>query len=125
VRGPGSPYQTPLDVLEYELVQEQAAALGRMGRALEAALDKLREFDAAHPRASAPEPTRQERRALVTAAGTALWMFVVQREACGLRDSRIVMRDYNIPGEVLLHSGCPEPVAPLQRRWRQIASRVG
>jgi hypothetical protein len=27
-------------------------------------------------------------------------MFVVQREACGLRDSRTVMRDYNVPGEV-------------------------
>jgi hypothetical protein len=33
-------------------------------------------------------------------AGCALWMFVVQREACGLRDSRTLMRDYNVPGEV-------------------------
>jgi hypothetical protein len=33
-------------------------------------------------------------------AGHALWMFVVQREACGLRDSRTLMRDYNVPGEV-------------------------
>ena len=130
MRGPGSPDKTPLDVLEYELVQEQAAALGRMGRALEAALAKLREFDAAHPRAGSPEAMRQERRALVTAAGKALWMFVVQREACGLRDSRIVMRDYNVPGEVLLHSGCPEPVTlqrrrDQQRRHHHIASRVG
>jgi hypothetical protein len=124
MRGSASPDSTPLDVLEYELVQEQAAALGRMGRALEAALAKLREFDAAHPRSGAPEATRQERRALVTAAGKALWMFVVQREACGLRDSRTVMRDYNVPGEVLLYSGCPEPVAPLQRRRRQSALRV-
>jgi hypothetical protein len=130
VRGAGSPDQTPLDTLEYELLQEQAAALGRMGRALEMALAKLREFDAFHPRAGAPEPTRQERRGLVTAAGHALWMFVVQREACGLRDSRIVMRDYNVPGEVLLYSGCPEPVTPQrrrdqQRRHRETASRVG
>ena len=36
----------------------------------------------------------------MTEAGHALWMFVVQREACGLRDSRTVMRDYNVPGEV-------------------------
>ncbi|HTZ36407.1 MAG TPA: DUF6665 family protein, partial [Stellaceae bacterium] len=105
-------------------VQEQAAALGRMGRALETALARLREFDVSHPR------TDPARRALVSEAGKALWMFVVQREACGLRDSRAVMNDYNVPGEVMLHSGCPEPVTPLLRRGqrrlrRQIAPRVG
>ena len=93
-------HRTPLDVLEYEIVQEQAAALGRMGRALEAALAELREFDAAHPRAGAPASAQQARRTLVMEAGHALWMFVVQREACGLRDSRSVMRNYNVPGEV-------------------------
>lgn len=87
---------TPADVLSYEIVQEQAAAFGRMGRALEQALAELREFDAAHPHASA----QQARRRLVMEAGHALWMFVVQREACGMRDSRPVMRDYNVPAEV-------------------------
>jgi hypothetical protein len=94
--------RTPLDVLEYEIVQEQAAALGRMGRALEAALAKLREFDAAHPGAPA-----SARRTLVMEAGYALWMFVMQREACGLRDSRTVMRNYNVPGEVQQRMGAP------------------
>ena len=89
-----------MDVLDYEIVQEQAAALGRMGRALEVALAKLREFDAAHPRAGAPVSTQKARHVLVMEAGHALWMFVVQREACGLRDSRTMMRDYNVPGEV-------------------------
>ncbi|HEX3535550.1 MAG TPA: DUF6665 family protein [Stellaceae bacterium] len=93
-------HPTPFDVLNYELVEEQAAALGRIGRALEAALAKLREFDAGDPGAGAPESLRQARRNLVTEAGHALWMFVVQREACGLRDSRIVMRNYDVPGEV-------------------------
>jgi hypothetical protein len=125
VRGPGSPNSTPLDVLEYELVQEQAAALGRMGRALEAALAKLREFHA-----DPYTPDQEVRRVLVREAGKALWMFVVQREACGLRDSRTIIRDYDVPGEVLLHSGCLEPVAPQlrrgQRRQRQqIAPRIG
>jgi hypothetical protein len=57
---------------------------------------------AAQKRSGAPagsEPD-QARRHLVTEAGHALWMFVVQREACGLRDSRTVMRDYGVPGEV-------------------------
>jgi len=95
----------PVDVLHYELVQEQASALGRMGRALEAALAKLRAFDTAHARADAPPPVQEARRALVREAGRALWMFVVQREACGLRDSRIVMRDYDVPGEVQRRMG--------------------
>lgn len=93
-------HRTPVDVLNYETAQEQAVALGRLGRALEEALARLREFDAAHPRSAAPASVQRARRILVTAAGHALWMFVVQREACGLRDSRTVMRDYKVPGEV-------------------------
>src|SRR5262249_17123562 len=98
-------HRTPADILDYEIIQEQAAALGRMGRALEAALAKLREFGAAHPRAGAPTSAQQARRALVMEAGHALWMFVAQREACGLRDSRTVMRNYNVPGEVQRRMG--------------------
>jgi|SRR5215471_2311708 len=96
-------HRTPGDVLNHEIVQEQAAALGRMGRALETALAKLRELDAAHPRSSAS--AHQARRTLVMEASHALWMFVVQREACGLRDSRTVMRDYNVPREVQQRMG--------------------
>ena len=104
---------TPLDVLEYEILEEQAAALGRMGRALEAALARLREFDAAHPLAGAPASAQQARRALVMEAGHALWMFVVQREACGLRDSRTVMRNYDVPDEVQRRMApvCNRPLA--------------
>lgn len=93
-------HRTSVDVLNYEIVQEQAAALGRIGRALEEALARLRQFDAAHPRSGAPPSAQQARRTLVTEAGYALWIFVVQREACGLRDSRAVMRDYKVPAEV-------------------------
>ena len=80
-----------------------------MGRALEAALARLAEFDAAHSRAGAPTSVRQARRSLVIEAGHALWMFVVQREACGLRDSRTVMRDYDVPSEVQRHMGFARP----------------
>jgi hypothetical protein len=93
-------HRAPVDALNYEIEQEKAVALGRIGRALEETLATLREFDAAHPRADAPASARQIRRTLVMEAGHALWMFVVQRESCGLRDSRTVMRDYNVPGEV-------------------------
>ena len=92
--------RVPVDVLAYELAEERASALGRMGRALEKALARLREFDASQPASDAPASTQQARRLLVREAGHALWMFVVQREACGLRNTRMLMRDYNVPGEV-------------------------
>ena len=49
-------------------------------------------------------------------AGQALWMFVVQREASGLRDSRHIMRTYNVPGEVQLCMGVvPAPSKPASK----------
>jgi hypothetical protein len=70
----------PAGALDYELAQEKASTLGRLGRALEAALAALKAFDA-----RAIEPTAETRR---------------EREALGLRDSRQVMRDYAVPSEV-------------------------
>jgi hypothetical protein len=102
-------HRASVDVLNYEIVQEQASALGRMGRALEQALARLREFDTAHPRSDGPASTQKTRRTLVMQAGHALWMFVVQREASGLRDSRTIMRTYNVPGEVQQCMGAALP----------------
>jgi hypothetical protein len=45
-------------------------------------------------------------------------MFVVQREACGLRDSRAVMRDYAVPAEVQVRMGLPPPSPHGKRRRR-------
>src|SRR5215218_11016230 len=84
--------------LDYEIAQEKASTLGRLGRALEAALAALREFDT-HSHATSAENT-QARGKLVAAASRAVWHFVVQREALGLRDSRQVMLDYRVPAEV-------------------------
>ena len=82
------------DALDYEIAQERAAALGRAGRTLEAALAALCEHD------RNGRNTGETRRALVTDAGDALWRFIIQRECCGLRDARTVMRDYRVPQEV-------------------------
>ena len=71
--------------------------------ALEAALAALQSFDA-----QIVEPTpeaRHERRALVAEAGHALWLFVVQRESIGLRDTRQLMRDYRVPADVQSRMG--------------------
>src|SRR5262249_13392169 len=56
------------------------------------------------PAASAVED-RQLRASLVAEASVALWHFVVQREACGLRDMRYVLRDYRVPPEVTARMG--------------------
>ena len=93
----------PAAALDYEIAQEKASALGRLGRGLEAALAALRDFDA-EGREPSPE-AREGRRALVAQAGHALWLFVVQRESVGLRDTRQLMRDYRVPGEVQARMG--------------------
>jgi len=82
------------DALDYEVVQEQAAALGRAGRALEAALAAL----SAHDRQG--RAADRKRQTLVADAAEALWRFIIQRECCGLRDSRSVIRDCRVPQEV-------------------------
>jgi hypothetical protein len=42
-------------------------------------------------------------------------MFVVQREACGLRDSRAVMRDYAVPADVQVRMDLLPPPPPGRR----------
>ena len=87
--------KSPAAALDYEIAQETASALGRQGRALEAALRALAEFDAGGATAD-----RTRRADFVAAAARALWEFVVQREACGLRDGGTVVRMYRVPAEV-------------------------
>ena len=96
--------RAPADALEYELAGEMASTLGRLGRQLETALAALRAFDAAQSPAN-----RSGRAALVARAGMALWEFVVQREAIGLRDSAVVMRDYRVPPDVRARMGLFPP----------------
>ncbi len=102
----------PAAALDYEIAQEKASTLGRLGRALEAALAALVAFDA--QAAEAKTERRAERRALVAQAGHALWLFVVQREALGLRNTRQLMRDYRVPAEVQHRMGVLPAKTPRQ-----------
>ena len=96
--------------LDHEIAQEKASALGRLGRRLEGALAAL----AACPRTANSD--RKFRDGLVEQAAYALWLFVVQREACGLNDSTQVMRNYAVPKEVYVRMG------PLSRPSSQPTS---
>jgi hypothetical protein len=85
--------------LEYEIAEERASALARLGQRLEAALTAL----AACPRTANSD--RKIRDGLVEQAGYALWLFVVQREACGLNKIGHVIQVYGVPNEVVARMG--------------------
>jgi hypothetical protein len=100
LRPSGSQWRTaPIAALEYEIAQERASALGRLGRALETALAALSDYD---NKGGERDAARAE---LVQDASDALWYFMVQRDACGLRDPRPVIRDYGVPAEVYARMG--------------------
>ena len=86
-------FETGEAVLQYELLEEQAASLGRMGEKLEAALAALRQADDVG------------RPAALRAAADACWCFFVQRDVMGLRDRAAVIAHYAIPRAVLNRIG--------------------
>lgn len=88
------------DALAGELVAEKASSLGQHGRQVEKAMADLRGFD--------PAGDPAERLKLVKQAAREVWAFFVQRELCGLRDQKQIIRDYGIPGEVLVRLGAIE-----------------
>ena len=94
--------RTPRPPLEIELAAERAGALGRSGRRLQSALDRLREFD----RCAGPEqPDSPVRARLVDVAAQALWCHIVQRESLGLTEADRVAADYGVSREVLRRVG--------------------
>lgn len=95
--GHGKP-DTGLNVLDYELAQERAQTLGRVGDRVEDALARLRAFDAQGGDGSG-------RAALVDEAADRVWALMVQRELCGLRHWEATVRAYGIPQEVLNRMG--------------------
>lgn len=103
VRPPQSLYQpgftnTGFNVLEYELQSERAAALGRAGLKVEEALAALNAW-------SPERDSDAERKSLCDDAADAVWGLFIQREICGLRNNREIVKRYAIPGEVLSRVG--------------------
>ncbi|AVA26081.1 DUF6665 family protein [Rhizobium sp. NXC24] len=86
------------NVLEYELMSERAASLGRNGLKVESALAELRAWDATRH-------SDAERENLINKASDAVWAFFIQREICGLRNGRDIIQRYAIPNEVLAKVG--------------------
>jgi hypothetical protein len=104
------PLRTGQDVLEYEIRQEQAATMGRLGRELRNALDALDDFDRQENSGMTAADGRDPQRArLVDAAAYALWNFVVQRECSGFRGTEQILKDYPVPAEVGAKMGVIRP----------------
>lgn len=89
------------NLLEADLLAERASSLGHHAGLAEMAVAKLHSFDATGGSA-------EERLALLRKAAREVWAYFVQREACGMRDHRQVIRDWKIPGEVLVRLGAIE-----------------
>lgn len=87
--------RTGVDVLDYELMAEKAASLGRAGYHAEHYLRWLREY----------EGSAEERVVLLRKTVEAVYAWFIQRELCGLRRHDSLIREYAIPKEVLVRLG--------------------
>ena len=106
----GNPFRSGYEILQYEIAEERASALGRLGRRLETALAALAECP------PGTHADRSIRRGLVEQAGYALWLLVVQREAIGLRKIDHVLKTYKVPNEVVnLMGPLPNMAAPAKK----------
>ena len=90
------------DLLKTEIAGESAASLGYHGRQVEAAMVAIRAFDVEG------KGTAEQRLTLIKAAASAVWKYFVQREMCGMRDHRWVIKDYGITNEVMFRMGAIE-----------------
>lgn len=88
-----------VDVLKYEVAEEKAGALGRCARLLEHALERFRSHDRAD----------LHRERLLWDLVERVEAFVIQREACGLRDSRHALKFYGVPREAVARVGARRP----------------
>jgi len=94
---PGPRRENGASALKRALAAETAANLGRLGRAVERALTRLGQAStAAHEEAE-------------YACAEAVWMYFVQREACGLPRHDAVIEACGIPASVLAKVGARRP----------------
>ena len=82
-----------LSPFEAEALSESASSLGYHGRKVETLLTAL---ENANP---------QARKQAIADASEAVWAYFIQRELCGMRDHRQIIKEMHIPGAVLTQLG--------------------
>ena len=95
-----------VDTVQLEIAEDQAGALGRTGRRLQEALEQFREHER---RAPAQRHSHATRERLLWDLAERVESLLVQREACGLRDSRYVLAFYGVPHEAVARVGARRP----------------
>ena len=95
-----------VDTVQHEIAEEKAGALGRTGQRLQQALELFRELE---QRTADQEQTRAQRERLLWELAGRIESLLVQREACGLRDSRYVLAFYGVPREAVARVGARRP----------------
>jgi hypothetical protein len=85
-----------LSALDQELAGEMADALGRAGRKVEVALLRC---------AEARGQSAETLSAALDGAAQAVFALSVQRELCGLRNQAAMIRQYDIPKDVMARVG--------------------
>jgi hypothetical protein len=88
-----------LSALAKEIAEEKAQGLGRAERVMAEALEKYRRLADEETLAS------DDCEALFWELAAAVASFVIQREACGLRDTDRVLKQYGIPAEIVARLG--------------------
>lgn len=101
---PPSAHGDTLEAFEYEVMQEVASAIGRIGKQLEASLAALRR----HDETERPNTNREE---LLWDAAEKAMALMIQREAFGMRSSSDLQKFYAIPREVMIRIGAQRPKA--------------
>lgn len=92
--------------LEYELLAEKAASLGRVAKKMEEVLCALRTLDQELAATKTPTTEQRARRmSLLEDAAEQVWFYVVQREAMGIREHKTAFELYQVPGEVQRRMG--------------------
>jgi hypothetical protein len=91
-----------VDTVQHEIAEEKADALGLAGRRLQHALERFRELER---RSVSQEQALVKREQLIWELAERVESLIVQREACGLRDSRDVIAFYGVPSEAVVRVG--------------------
>ena len=95
------------DPIQHEIAKEKAEGLGLTETRFLAALAAYRR----HTARDASRTPASQRERLVWDLVDRLTSFVVQREACGLRDPRYVFDYYGVPADAIARIGIRRPRA--------------
>jgi hypothetical protein len=96
-----------VDTVQLEIAEEKAGTLGRTGQRLQAAVERLREHERSRTRGDRQTDANRER--LLWELAERAESFIVQREACGLRDNRHALAFYGVPREAAARIGAKRP----------------